>query len=137
MRMVMCWWLGVALTTQGVRSRDSAGSQLLEEAVKVHQRALKLRPREYLPQPWAETQHYLGVALAAQGKLMGSAAGKLRLEKAVAAYTRALEVRTHEHFPGLWAQTHEQLAEVYAALNDEANTAQSAANFRRIFPGVR
>jgi tetratricopeptide (TPR) repeat protein len=106
--------LGAALQELGTRADDdTAGADLLSQAVAAYRKALQVYTREHLPQSWAMTQNNLGNALKAQGIRMDGDEGVKLLTEAEAVYRKALEVRTPEALPKQWAETLQNLSQLY------------------------
>jgi len=88
--------LGVALKAQGLRVEPAKAQPLLEDAVAMHQKALKVYSRDAHPVPWADTQRNLADALTAQSAHVPAVAASKLLDSAADAYQQALVVYSRE-----------------------------------------
>jgi tetratricopeptide (TPR) repeat protein len=111
--------------------REFGDNAALTEAINRYRQALRLVPRETMPQQWAGTQNNLGNAL---GLLGARESGAARLEEAVTAFREALTEFTRERTPLDWAMTQNNLGNALAGLGErESGTArleEAVAAFR-------
>ena len=109
------------LTSKAIRDYVLAGNAYsnayrFQDAIESYRKALRMAPRNDLPQDWAMTQNNLGIALRDQGVRTGGEQGTALLAQAVDAYRDALQVYTRNDLPQQWATTQNNLG---ATLRDQ------------------
>jgi transcriptional regulator with XRE-family HTH domain len=107
---------GRSLAKQAILSDGPRARELLEEAIRAFNLALRVRTERESPRDWANTQGSLGNALADLATRSDGTKRRGRLEQAADAYRSTLRVFTREDYPRDWAISQDNLAFTLAEL---------------------